>query len=42
MPIEERRDRWRDLMAAVRNGSLDRWRDSFLKALAEAPYSVEA
>ena len=42
MPLEERRDRWQDLMKAVRAGSLTRWRDSFLKALQEAPYSVEA
>jgi trehalose 6-phosphate synthase len=41
MPIEERRDRWQDLMRAVRSGSIDVWRDSFLKALREAPYSVE-
>ncbi|HIJ64257.1 MAG TPA: alpha,alpha-trehalose-phosphate synthase (UDP-forming) [Rhodospirillaceae bacterium] len=41
MPLEERRDRWQDLMQAVRAGSLTRWRDSFLKALQEAPYSVE-
>ncbi|HLN23004.1 MAG TPA: alpha,alpha-trehalose-phosphate synthase (UDP-forming) [Patescibacteria group bacterium] len=41
MPIEERRDRWQDLMRAVRASSLDHWRDSFLKALREAPYSVE-
>ncbi len=41
MPVEERRDRWRDLMQAVRSGSLDRWRDSFLTALREAPYSIE-
>ncbi len=41
MPIEERRDRWQDLMSAVRTGSLDHWRDSFLKALTEAPYTVE-
>jgi trehalose 6-phosphate synthase len=42
MPIEERRDRWQDLMKAVRAGSIDRWRDSFLKALKAAPYSVDA
>lgn len=41
MPLEERRDRWRDLMRAVRSSSLDRWRDSFLKALREAPYTIE-
>lgn len=42
MPIEERRDRWRDLMRSVRAGSLDHWRDSFLAALRDAPFCVEA
>ncbi|WP_142850036.1 alpha,alpha-trehalose-phosphate synthase (UDP-forming) [Telmatospirillum sp. J64-1] len=41
MHHDERRERWSDMMRAVRNSSLDRWRESFLSALRQAPYSVE-
>lgn len=42
MPLEDRRERWQDMMRAVRETSLDRWREAFLAALREAPYNAEA
>ncbi len=42
MPLEERKERWQDLMRAVRATSLDRWRDSFLTMLRQAPFTAEA
>jgi trehalose 6-phosphate synthase len=35
MPLEERRDRWQDLIAAVRERDIAWWRQKFLKALDE-------
>ncbi len=37
MPLDERRDRWRRMMAAVRRHSLANWRTSFLDTLRRAP-----
>lgn len=42
MPVSERRERWTDMMQAVRATSLDKWRDSFLSSLRQAPFSSEA
>jgi trehalose 6-phosphate synthase len=36
MPLAERQERWRAMMAANRRNSLDGWRDSFLAALSGA------
>lgn len=41
MPLEERRERWRAMMAAVRRHSLDNWRTSFLRALRTTPTSQD-
>lgn len=42
MPLEERRERWQDMMRAVRETSLELWREAFLAALRDAPYTAEA
>ena len=42
MRLGERRERWEDMMRAVRASSIDIWRDSFLGSLREAPFSTEA
>ncbi len=42
MPLEERRERWQDMMRAVRETSLDIWRDTFLRTLRKAPFTAEA
>lgn len=42
MPLEERRDRWQDMMRAVRETSLDTWRENFLRTLRQAPFGMEA
>lgn len=42
MPLEERKERWQHLMQAVRATSLDRWRESFLAMLRQAPFNAEA
>ncbi len=42
MPLEERRERWQDMMGAVRDTSIDRWREAFLSVLREAPFKAEA
>jgi len=34
MPLEERKDRWRDMMAALRANSIDHWTANCLKAIA--------
>ncbi len=41
MPLEERRERWEDMMKAVRASDIGIWRDSFLTSLKKAPFSVE-
>ncbi len=35
MPVEERRDRWQDMIVSVRDHDIAWWRHSFLDALAE-------
>jgi trehalose 6-phosphate synthase len=42
MPLEDRRERWQDMMNAVRETSLETWRETFLAALRQAPYRAEA
>ena len=42
MPIDERRERWNEMMKSVRDSSIDIWRDRFLTALSEAPFTAEA
>jgi trehalose 6-phosphate synthase len=34
MPLEERKDRWRDMMAALRGNSIDHWTANCLRAIA--------
>ena len=34
MPLEERKARWRDNMAALRANSIDHWTENCLKAIA--------
>jgi trehalose 6-phosphate synthase len=41
MPLRERLDRHRDLMAAVRGYDIHRWRESFLSALADTGASPD-
>lgn len=42
MPVAERKERWEDMMAKIRASSIDVWRENFLHALREAPFSTEA
>jgi len=39
MPLEERRERWSSMMEVLSANTLSNWRDTFLAALREAPYS---
>lgn len=38
MPQEERKERWKAMMAVLHANTLTEWRNSFLEALAMAPY----
>lgn len=38
MPIEERRERWQAMREVLKKNTLSTWRNSFLKALKNAPY----
>jgi trehalose 6-phosphate synthase len=42
MPIEERRRRWRAMMARLQTHDVDAWRNTFLQALGEAAREAEA
>jgi trehalose 6-phosphate synthase len=35
MPLEERRERWRSMMAILRRNDISAWRENFVEALAE-------
>lgn len=42
MPLEERLERWADMMARVEENSLEHWRDTYLADLAQAPFAPGA
>lgn len=42
MPLDERKERWRNLMHAARTHSVDNWADSYLNALAGQPAATES
>jgi trehalose 6-phosphate synthase len=41
LPLDERKDRWTDMIAVLRSNTVHDWADDFLKALGGAPETTE-